>query len=223
MRVFIAEDDYRVANLHETFLKSIEGIEVVGKALNAQTTLDSLKDLQVDLLLLDVYMPDQLGTDILPIMRERHPAVDIIMITAADDKQQVEKAIRFGVVDYMIKPITMERFMETIERFHHNFQAKQHVKQYDQQFVDQLLGKVQESQEEKQHLPKGIDEYTLHKVKDSLREFSRGITAEEFSYHMGASKTTARRYLEFLTTEGKALAETEFGKVGRPQRKYYAK
>ena len=66
LRVAIAEDDFRIAQVQERFLLEVDGVEVVGKALNAKETLEMLKEKKVDLLLLDIYMPDEMGTDLLP-------------------------------------------------------------------------------------------------------------------------------------------------------------
>lgn len=90
IRAVIAEDDFRVADIHEKFLKNFDEIEVVGKAVNAKKTLRILEQKSPDLLLLDVYMPDQLGTDLLPDIRRKFPNVDIIMITAQRIKNNLK-------------------------------------------------------------------------------------------------------------------------------------
>ncbi|HWL25634.1 MAG TPA: response regulator, partial [Ureibacillus sp.] len=90
IKAVIAEDDFRVADIHEKFLDRFEEIEVVGKALNAEQTIEILEKKKPNLLLLDVYMPDQLGSDLLPIIRQKYKHIDIIMITAAADKEILE-------------------------------------------------------------------------------------------------------------------------------------
>ncbi|MFC7063820.1 response regulator [Halobacillus seohaensis] len=220
-KVVIAEDDYRVAQLHESFLMKLENVQVVGKALNAAETMQAVEQHQPDLLLLDVYMPDQLGTDLLHQLREHSTSLDVIMITAADDKEMVTQALNYGVVDYIIKPISMDRFVETIK----NYQAKKRLidshETMDQKLVDQLIGKEQ-TQYEGEVLPKGIDSLTLSKVRKLLQHSGdTGVTAELAGEHMGASKTTARRYLEYLISTHEGIAEMRYGKVGRPERKYF--
>lgn len=86
LRVAIAEDDFRIAQVQERFLLEVDGIEVVGKALNAKETLEMLEEKKVDLLLLDIYMPDEMGTDLLPKIRAQFPHVDVIVVTAATEK-----------------------------------------------------------------------------------------------------------------------------------------
>ncbi|SFG57379.1 two-component system, CitB family, response regulator CitT [Halobacillus alkaliphilus] len=221
IKVVIAEDDFRVAELHEKFLSAIEGGQVVGKALNAEETIKVLLGQQPDLLLLDVYMPDRLGTDLLHEIREKIPAVDIIMITAANDKGMIEKALKYGVVDYIIKPISIQRFNKTIEDYRKKQSMISSADTFDQNMVDQLIGNMEEEKTEVREVPKGIDPLTLDKVREMLIASPDGMTAEQASHQMGASKTTARRYLEYIISIEEGSAEMRYGKVGRPERKYY--
>ncbi|ARI76409.1 response regulator [Halobacillus mangrovi] len=221
IRVVIAEDDFRVAQLHEKFLASVDEVQVVGKALNAKETLALLKEENPDLLLLDVYMPDCLGTDLLHEIREHHPRVDIIMITAANDKAMIEKSLNYGVIDYIIKPITIERFHKTIEEYKQKRTMMNSTEHFDQSMVDQLIGRRKTAVKKEESVPKGIDPLTLDKVRTMLAETPEGMTAEQTSEKMGASKTTARRYLEYLISIDEGKAEMRYGKVGRPERKYF--
>ncbi|MFE4353728.1 response regulator [Peribacillus butanolivorans] len=223
IRAVIAEDDFRVADIHEKFLKNFEEIEVVGKAVNAKKTLRILEQKSPDLLLLDVYMPDQLGTDLLPSIRQKFPNVDIIMITAATEKEQLEKALHYGVENYLIKPVEMKRFNQVIVEYlkkAHLMQSKQDI---DQDFVDLILKKGSSTPEihDGPALPKGVDEITLTKVMEVLEISDIGLSAEQVSSQIGASRTTARRYLEYLISVKKCKAEVIYGVVGRPERRYY--
>ncbi|HEU5138679.1 MAG TPA: response regulator [Bacillales bacterium] len=220
LRAAIAEDDFRVAAVHEQFLTKVTGIELVGKALNARETMDLLRNHSIDLLLLDIYMPDELGTDLLPAIREEFPKVDIIMITASTDKSLLEKSVRNGVVHYLIKPITLDQFIETIEEYKSRRKLLTTQNQVDQTLVDHYLGIKNSKTPQKTDLPKGIDPLTLTKVNDIITEARNGLTAEEVGVSMGASRTTARRYLEYLISVGDAKAELEYGIVGRPERRY---
>ncbi len=223
IRAVIAEDDFRVADIHEKFLKNFDEIEVVGKAVNAKKTLRILEQKSPDLLLLDVYMPDQLGTDLLPDIRKKFPNVDIIMITAATDKEQLEKALHYGVENYLIKPVEMKRFNQVIEEYLKKVHLMKSKQEIDQDFVDLILKKgssVSESSDG-QALPKGVDEITLAKVIEVLEASDIGLSAEQVSGQIGASRTTARRYLEYLISVKKCKAEVVYGVVGRPERRYY--
>ncbi|AIF44239.1 response regulator [Virgibacillus sp. SK37] len=220
LHVLIAEDDFRIANIHEKFLEKITGFQVVGKALNGQETLDFVSEKEVDLLLLDVFMPDQQGNEIIRDLRKINPELDIIIISAAAEKDIVEESIRNGVFDYILKPVKLNQFMETIERYKTMKIKMANQEEIDQTFLDELLGK-QKLMLEEEVTPKGIDPLTLKKVEEIMEAFGEGLTAEETGKKIGVSRTTARRYLEYLISVGRVTAELEYGIVGRPERKYH--
>lgn len=222
IKVAIAEDDFRVADIHEKFLIKFKEIEVIGKSLNGEQTLKLLTERTPDLLLLDVYMPDMLGSDLLPIIRERFPKVGIIMITAATDRAIIEKALGYGVEHYLIKPVNRERFDEVILEYIKKYSLFTSKQEVDQNYVDLLFGNRKiEKVGKGTGLPKGIDEITLGKVKTALQVKNLGLSAEEVGKEIGASRITARRYLEYLSSIKEAKAEVVYGIVGRPERKYY--
>ncbi|MCK1992033.1 response regulator [Peribacillus muralis] len=223
IKAVIAEDDFRVADIHEKFLKAFDEIEVVGKAVNAKKTLRILEQKKPDLLLLDVYMPDQLGTELLPEIRQKSPNVDIIMITAATEKEQLEKALHYGVENYLIKPVEMKRFNQVIREYLKKVQLLKSKQEIDQDFVDLILkkGDVLPETNEVPALPKGVDEITLTKVIEVLHASDISLSAEQVSGQIGASRTTARRYLEYLISVKRCKAEVVYGVVGRPERRYY--
>lgn len=224
INVAIAEDDFRVASIHEQFLEKVDGIRKIDKALNATQALELLAKGETDLILLDNYMPDECGTSLLPTFRERFPEVDIIMITAATEKRVIEAALNYGVIDYLIKPVTFERFQRAIQNYLDKKAFIQQNESYNQNVIDQFFHSTELtlSEKPKDFLPKGIDQLTLGKVEELLQSNSgNGWTAEQMGQLMGASRTTARRYLEYLISMDKAKAELEYGMVGRPERKYY--
>jgi two-component system, CitB family, response regulator CitT len=222
IKAIIAEDDYRVAAIHEQFIGKISGIDCIGKALNAAEALELLEEKEADLLLMDIYMPDELGSSLLPLIRERFPEVEVIMITASNEKQMVEESLRYGVIDYIIKPVTFERFSEAIRKFNQKRNLlNSQESELTQEAIDHYLSSGTAIEMPSEKMPKGIDSLTLKKVKEILHGMEQGVNAEELGKEMGASRTTARRYLEYLVAAGEAKAELEYGIVGRPERKYY--
>lgn len=220
LRVAIAEDDFRIAQVQERFLLEVDGVEVVGKALNAKETLGMLKEKKVDLLLLDIYMPDEMGTDLLPKIRAQFPQVDVIVVTAATEKNIVEICLRNGVVNYLIKPVMMESFINAIKQYQEKKELFSTHEEVDQSFIDAYFGHVRTKPKADKSLPSGIDGITLQKSKDILKSI-KGITIEEMGQQMGVSRTTARRYLEYLVSTGECHVEYDYGIIGRPERKYY--
>ncbi|PAV30930.1 DNA-binding response regulator [Virgibacillus profundi] len=223
IKVIIVEDDYRIAGIHEEFLNKISNITVTGKALNGNEAIKQVAATHVDLVLLDIYMPDILGTDIIQELRTINPDIDIIMISAATEADIVKEAIRNGVFDYIIKPVKMERFIETIERYKNVKKRLDAEEDVDQSFLDEYFGHKTDAIPHEKQTPKGIDPLTLEKVKEIINRIDEGITAEEMGTRIGASRTTARRYLEYLISVGTITAELEYGVVGRPERRYHKK
>jgi CitB family two-component system response regulator CitT len=221
IKVVIAEDDFRIAQVQEQFLQKVSGVKLVGKALNAKETMGILGVQEVDLLLLDIYMPDELGTDLLPKIREIHPSVDIIMVTAATERAMLETSIRNGVFNYLLKPVTMEKFVETIEDYKKKKKLLNSFDEVDQSLIDRYFGTSNQSAISQKDLPSGVDRLTLQKVKEVMAELKGGVSIEEMGEKMGASRTTARRYLEYLVSINICIAKHDYGIVGRPERKYY--
>jgi two-component system, CitB family, response regulator CitT len=222
LKVAIAEDDFRVASIHEQFLEKMGGFTVVGKALNAVETYALLENEVVDVLLLDNYLPDHSGVSLLPELREKHPKLDIILITASTEGNVVKSSIRNGVLDYIVKPVTFTRFKMALNKVVNRREMFDSNDEFNQAVIDQIFtGSFTKTRADSNSLPKGIDPLTLSKVEETMESLEHGINAEDLSDYLGASRTTARRYLEYLISIGKAKAELEYGIVGRPERKYY--
>lgn len=221
LSVLIAEDDFRVANIHEQFLKKVRGTKLAGKTSNCKETLEAVKKYKPDLIILDNYMPDGLGIDLIEEIREINHPTDVILVSAANEKEYIETAIRKGVKGIIIKPASLERFISTIQKYIDDKVSLERKDKVEQSFLDELFGV--RIAEENVIMTKGIDPLTLDKVKNILKQNQIGITAEKAGEKMGASRTTARRYLEYLVSTNECYAELAYGIVGRPERNYYLK
>lgn len=221
--VLIVDDDPKIAEIHRHFTEKVAGFSVCGIA-------DSLEDaekmsalLEPDLILLDLYFPEGLGTEILWKLRSRRQATDVILITAAKEMEPLQDAIRGGVFDYILKPVMFPRFRDALQRFCEHRRQLQNSSSLDQKNVDRLLHPYKDSSPGEPDLPKGVDPLTLKKVREAFNtSHTDGLSAEEVSRQTGTSRTTARRYLEYLTATGQLTAELIYGAVGRPERKYFA-
>jgi len=221
MNVLIAEDDYRVADIHCQYVKSLKQVNEVKTVATAKETLLELKSWQPDLILLDVYLPDQTGIDLIHQLKEECLTVQVILITAATDISILKDAYNLGVIDYLVKPIELQRLSDAIEKVSRNNLVLNSQQKITQTMADQLFQFKNIKKIDGNHLPKGIDQLTLEKVRELLQQQKEGITAEELGKLLGASRTTSRRYLEYLISIREAKAELVYGIVGRPERKYY--
>ncbi|AXF55709.1 response regulator [Salicibibacter kimchii] len=223
--VLIVEDDFRVADINHQFINKMEGFKVVGVAKTGEETLNLLnkgKKLP-DLILLDVYIPDVQGLELLWKIRNYYHEVDVILMTAAKEVPTIEEALRAGAFDYIVKPIEFERFEWTLKRYLERRRILAGNGEMEQADIDRLIGAADSGKAETDDdgLPKGIDKITLNNIKGIL-EMSKdqGITASKLGEKIGASRSTARRYLEYLVSVNEAKTELKYGDVGRPERRY---
>jgi len=224
LKVLIVDDDPKIAEIHRHFTEKVDHFSVCGIAENLEDAEKMSALFEPDLILLDLYFPEGLGTDILWKIRARHQATDVILITAAKEMGPLQEAMRGGVFDYILKPVMFPRFREALERFYeHRTALSCRSTALDQQEVDRLLHPYKDSAAGEPEYPKGIDPLTLKKIIDVFKQpHPEGLNAEEVGGQIGASRTTARRYLEYLSANGQLKAELIYGAVGRPERKYFS-
>ncbi|NRS48773.1 response regulator [Brevibacillus sp. HB2.2] len=222
LEVLIVEDDMRIIDINKRFVSKIEGFEVIATATNGTDAKELLSCTRPQLVLLDVYLPDMLGTELVWHIRQHYREVDVIMITAAKEMEMVQEALRGGVYDYIVKPLVFERFRERLESYRKHVIRTREAVEIDQEVIDQMLTRRLVAPKNRDVLaPKGIDLLTLEKVIEAIRQTGdKGVSAEEIGREIGTSRTTARRYLEYLVLEKKARADLIYGTVGRPERKY---
>ncbi|RTZ16777.1 response regulator [Vibrio aquaticus] len=218
-RIMIVEDDLAIAQLHQRYLEQMDSYEVIGIATTKQEASLQLDILKPDLLLLDVYLPDGTGLEILHQLRSDHIGCDVILITAARDVETLQQAMRGGVVDYLLKPVVFPRLEAALTKYISQKHQFDHTDGLDQNMVDKMMQSPVSSDPVKNRLPKGIDGVTLDKIK-ALFNGTTLLTADEAGELIGASRTTARRYLEYLISTGELEADLNYGTVGRPERTY---
>jgi CitB family two-component system response regulator CitT len=223
-RVLIVEDDFRIAGINRSFVEQAADFNVVGMTRSRAETLDWLAANPggVDLILLDVFLPDVEGLGLLWDIRRDYRDIDIVMVTAAREVETVEEALRGGVFDFLIKPVENQRVQKMLERFRARRQLAGVRTELSQDQLDEAMSSLYggNSQTRRRVLPKGIDGLTLETVMEVLRRHDGPLTASELAGHIGSSRSTARRYLEHLVGEQLVNAEQSYGEVGRPQRHY---
>jgi CitB family two-component system response regulator CitT len=223
--ILVVEDDFRIADIHKAFIEQSEGFYVVGMARNGSEAkaLMAQHAEAIQLILLDAYLPDVEGLELLWTIRRDYVHVDIVMVTAAREVETISEALRGGVFDYLIKPIEAARMSQMLTRFRREREALANRAEMNQDELDHVLARLQPGKPQRlatRALPKGIDRLTLRRVIDSLAAEQESQTAMQVAKAMGASRSTARRYLEFLVAEQAVSAALGYGDVGRPERRY---
>lgn len=222
--VLIVEDDFRIADIHRQVIDEMDGFNVDRAVKTGEEALTYLNETgkSPDLILLDVYIPDVEGLDLFWKLRTRCRETDILLVTAANDAATIEEAMRGGAFDYIIKPADRKRLEETLTRFQARRSMFASAKELTQEEIDsELLSAPDRSQAGNGSLPKGIDSLTLKEITERMKsELTEGVTAAELSEKIGTSRSTARRYLEYLVSIKKVETKLIYGTVGRPERKY---
>ena len=184
--------------------------------------IKSLKENDIDLILMDVFLPEKSGIDILKAIREKNFFTDVIMITAANSTNEIKRAFAYGVVDYLVKPFELERFKEAINKYKARKKVLLNEEVVSQSDIDSLI--MNNSSENEVKLPKGLNARTLDRIIDFLNEKSNEVwTLREIAYEIKISNVTIKKYMDYLESIGKVDLEMNFGNVGRPEYKYFVK
>jgi response regulator of citrate/malate metabolism len=215
IKVMIVEDDFMVAKVNAKMTETVEGFKVVKIANTGNEALSYIEKNEVHLIILDIYLPDIPGIEILKDIRSKNYPVDFVLITAAHDHKTVEDSIRFGVFDYIIKPFDVQRFTKSLVNYKNMKASIIAYKNFSQEKLDELAS-YKAFGKRVQQLPKGITRHTLSKVEAAIDSFERVFTIDDVMRELSFSKVTARRYLEFLCESGHLVKSFEYKKIGRP-------
>lgn len=219
IKVLIVEDDFMVADVNKSFTESVAGFEVVKVVNTGGQALAWLESNEVDLVVLDVYLPDIQGIDILKTLRKREYPADFILITAAHDAAMIEDSMRFGVFDYIIKPFDGSRYVESLRGYKTRRESLGAAPSLDQVSVDQALQNKAAALSSLSQT-KGINPETMRKVKDLVLKFEGDFGIDDLSDALSISRITAHRYLEYLARTEFLKKEFRYSKVGRPSARY---
>ncbi len=220
-RVLVIEDDPMVAETHREFIDGIGAYQVVGWARTGGEGLGAVQALRPDLVLLDVYLPDVDGMEVLREIRGQGLPSDVIVITASHDGPIIREALRNGAIDYIIKPFRFERLRATLEAYRRDRAGLDRAVALDQAQVDRVL-KNRPEIDSSRDLPKGLSEATLGQIAAYLASQEGPVSAASTSAILGMSRVTSRRYLDYLVQEHRATVEIRYGSVGRPIHWYRA-
>ena len=214
-KVLIVEDDPMVAMINEQYIKRNKNFTLVGKCNDGMSALNFLEKNDIDLIILDVYMPKMNGFETLREIRNRQITVDVIMVTAANDIDSLEEALHLGVVDYLVKPFTFDRFQMALEKYIAKINALRDIEKLNQSNIDSII--VNSRKNTQDLLPKGIQEKTMQCIMDYLRENS-GVwfTGDQIAGEIGLTGVTVRRYMNYLSESGRVIGEMNYETGGRP-------
>ncbi|MFJ8265754.1 response regulator [Peribacillus asahii] len=216
INVMIVEDDPMVAEINKQYLAKIAGFRLAATVHSVAEAIRSLGKYDIQLILLDIFMPGKQGLELLAYLRENDLEIDVIIISAASDLERIKRALRYGVVDYLIKPFEFERFNAALAVYLEQTRFIGKQDSVSQQELDNLLWHREEVVIAEE-LPKGLAKDTLKQVWDAIQELKRGpFSTDEVANVVEISRVSARKYLNFLKDLGILEVKVIHGTIGRP-------
>ena len=224
INVLIIEDDPMVAKFNAIYLESIRGYSLAGIAGNAEEGWIFYQSNKVDLILLDVYMGGKTGLELLRDFRRATNPVDVIIITAANDKESVQTALRYGAVDYLIKPFSFERFQEALLQYAQKHQVMKDNENVSQEEIDTFLLKSEKPKSTVLELPKGLTVRTFTTIVKQIIKRQRGaFSAADLAEETGISRVSVRKYINHLVEKDMLTVDIVYQETGRPLHRFILK
>ncbi|APC41504.1 response regulator [Clostridium estertheticum] len=224
IKVMIIEDDPMVRDINTKFLNRVEGFQLIKATSNLTDAQGFIKKHKLDLVLLDIYLPNENGIDFLKWLRTEEIEVEVILITADKTTDRIQESFRYGARDYLIKPFTLERFKESLLKFKDRYYHLQKENIIEQSELDKYIISNRDlavAENNNSDLTKGLNRYTYDTIWQQVQQIGDNYTSpEELGEILGIARVTCRKYLEYMNKEGKIDMLIEYGKIGRPQHKY---
>ncbi|WP_378957170.1 response regulator [Pelosinus sp. sgz500959] len=219
IKVMIVDDDPMIAEFNRRYVEAVKDFKVEVGVHSANEALKILDKVDIDLILLDIFMPGMNGLELLMKIRRVGKGVDVIVVTAACDRDHIKKALQFGAVDYIIKPFTFDRLKAALLAYKGMASLMEDQERLSQVELDQCL--LYKEQPIVIELPKGVDKKTLAIIWEKIQQLEESLfSTEEMAKYIGISRISMRKYLEFLRKISVLKLELIYGTVGRPTYKY---
>ena len=221
-KVMIVEDDPMVASINQQYLERNQNLKIVGQFRNGQEALEYLENNGADLAVVDYYMPIMDGLEFVRKCHEKNIKTDVILVTAANTAQDISEFLQLGIVDYLVKPFTYERFQKAIDKYLYRKNLAKQDKTLDQAEIDKLLSQDQNIRPaEKVVLEKGLQEQTLERIRTYLEEHKGTLmSSNEIASEVNLSRITVRRYMNYLVENREIISQIDYSTGGRPSIKY---
>jgi response regulator of citrate/malate metabolism len=226
IRVLIVEDQAIAAEAHATYVRRLDGFAVAGVARTGAEAILALRSARaggggIDLVLLDIHLPDMTGIDLCRSMRTAGIETDAIAVTAARDASIVRSAVSLGIVQYLIKPFSFSAFAEKLRAYRAYRMSVPEERIDDQEALDAAFSQLRPPPSNAS-IPKGLTAETLALVREivSAVPTDSGVSATELAERAELSRATARRYLEHLADSGALVRRPRYGTPGRPEIEY---
>ncbi len=217
--VLVVDDDFMVARAHERVVGQVADYRVVGVAHTGAEALALIAALRPRLVLLDIYLPDMTGLDVIRQARSSGNDVDFIVLSAAREAETISAALQGGIASYLLKPFKVEQLSSRLTGYAERRRLLGRPGDLSQNDLDLALG-TSRTASAPLALPKGLSKETSLLVARSLSDSAPDVAASECAEALGLSRVVARKYLEHFVLTGQATVTLRYGQTGRPQRRY---
>ncbi|MHA7271513.1 response regulator [Arthrobacter sp. HLT1-20] len=211
--VLIVEDDFHVGRLHAGFVDAVPGFRALPPAPTAAQALNVIHAQAPDLVLLDVYLPDATGLDVL-----RRIDVDAMMLSAASDPETIRKALRHGALAYLIKPFSAQLLESRLRGYLRYRRLLAETGTLSQDRLESAWQALHPAVAATGPRPGSATETAVLGVLVRGGDQSTADVAKA----VGISRTTAQRYLQALADDGAVVISLRYGATGRPEHRYSA-
>lgn len=219
IKVLLIEDDPMVQEVNKGFIANVKGFEIAAVASNGDEGIQLAKSVQPDLIILDIFMPKKDGIKTMHELRKQKINAEVIVVSAAKDKDTIKLMLQNGALDYIIKPFKFDRIEQALEKFRQYRESLKEAGTMSQEQLDLLLY-TEQAKKIENDLPKGLNEFTLKEVISYMNNQIEPLSAGEVAHDIGIARVTARRYLDYLEKKGVIKLGVQYGGVGRPVNRY---
>lgn len=217
--VLVVDDDFHVAEVNSSYVSRIPGFRVVGRAHSAAEAFERVERGDVDLLLLDQFLPDETGLQLVGRLRQHGHPVDVIMVSAARDAETVRAARRSGVLQYLVKPFSFTALCAKLENYAEQRGMLDEAGELGQERLDGVFGS-RDVLAAAGAPAKGYSAPTAELIRRVLREAREPLSAQEVAERAGVSRSTAQRYLKRMQEQDTVRLSLKYGDAGRPEHHY---
>lgn len=211
LHVLIVDDDFHVAKLHAAYVDSVPGFKALSPVGTADMALRAVTSQHPDLVLLDVYLPDAFGLDLL-----RTLDTDVLILSAAAEASSVRQALRRGAIGYLIKPFAAEQLTQRLRAYARYRRLLMGGQTVDQDTIERAIRTLSPAQGSGLSRARSATEAAVLEALEPGQQYSTLTVARQ----VGVSRATAQRYLSALVDDGAVEIQLRYGNTGRPEHRY---
>ncbi|MCP3741677.1 response regulator transcription factor [Rossellomorea sp. BNER] len=184
IRILIADDHHVVRRGLVFFLKTQKDIEIVGEAKNGEEAVKLAHELNPDLILMDLVMPGMDGIKATKLIKNKHPEIEIMMLTSFSDQDHVIPAIEAGAAGYQLKDIEPDELVRSIRKLLDG-ENSLHPKA-----TTHLLTRISRS-----HQPPHMVHELTKREREVLVELSKGKSNKEIASSLYITEKTVKTHI----------------------------